>query len=130
MQVTFSAKDGRNYTLKADENGKVFYTDVPDGQYDVEFLGEEGQTLTWYQVTIGKESPTEPEPTEPTDNSDDLDTPFEEPGETGQSEENQKKGNAGLIVGVTFLLIALAAGAVTVIIILKKKKKNKEQKGD
>lgn len=147
VQIAFTSEDGNRYNLTADENGKVDYSEIPYGVYDVEMFGENGQTLTWYQLTLVEEIPTNTDeptesqeqetPTEPETPSEQNGDPFEDLGggfvdEIGDTEEKtetaeQNKGNSGLMTGIIIVLMLLGAGAV-VTLILMKKKKNKEKK--
>ena len=165
VQITFTAEDGNRFDLTVDEDGKVSYADIPVGTYNVEMYNDEGQTLTFYVLTIEEvempdgpttdpiqpdeptEQPEEPtETTEPTeqeqpDEPSETDTPSEpeQPTDTEKEPEKpteektekvEKKGNAGLYIGLAIALFVLGAGGVTTMIILKKKKKNnnKEEK--
>lgn len=162
VQITFTSEDGNRFDLTADENGKVSYADIPAGTYSVEMFNDEGQTLTWYEMTIEEaeqpiDEPTEPsEPTEPIEQPDEPSEPSEptepeqpdEPSETDTpsepeqpidtekepekhaeetTEKVEKKGNAGLFIGLAVALFVLGAGGVTTLIILKKKNKNKNK---
>ena len=143
VQVAFTSRDGNRYNLTADENGRVDYSGIPYGVYDVEMFGENGQTLTWYQLTLSEEvatdteTPTEPQEETPTETETSSDGETEADFGTGENEvaENkdkpdttgEKKGNSGLMTGIVITLLLLAAGAVVTLILIKKKnKKNKE----
>ena len=142
VQIAFTSENGNRYNLTADENGRVDYSELPDGVYEVEMFGENGQTLTWYQLTLAEEIPTNTdEPTEPQE----QETPSEQNGdpfadmegngivdEISDTEDKtetaeQSKGNSGLMTGIIIVLLILGAGAVVTLIFIKKKnKKNKE----
>ena len=149
VQITFTSADGNRYNLTADENGKVSYAEVPAGQYDVEMFDENGKTIIWYQMQVDEEETVEPsEPVQPDEpeqpdqttepeQSDETETPKEDEDFFGkgeveyptesETETQPKKGNGGLIVGITVVLILLAAGAVTTIILIKKKNKKSKK---
>ena len=150
VQIAFTSESERRYNFTADEDGKVDYSELPLGVYEVEMFGESGQTLTWYQLTIAEEVPAEPEtPSEQGEEQEETptetETPSEQDGdpfadldgegiidETGETENNTEKpeqntGNSGLMTGIIIALVLLGAGAV-VTLILMKKKKNKDKK--
>ena len=121
----------------------------PAGQYDVEMFDENGKTIIWYQMQVDEEETVEPsEPVQPDEpeqpdqttepeQSDETETPKEDEDFFGkgeveyptesETETQPKKGNGGLIVGITVVLILLAAGAVTTIILIKKKNKKSKK---
>ena len=146
VQITFTSENGNRFDFTADENGKVDYSEVTAGQYEVEMFDENGDTIMWYELTIEGEQapdtpvepdepteqpvpdePDEPTPDEPTQPTEpDKPTDTDKPSDSVQDTEPENKGgNAGLVVGTIITLIALAGGATAVIIIIKKKNKKK-----
>ena len=147
VQIAFTSEDGNRYNLTADENGKVDYSEIPYGVYEVEMFGENGQTLTWYQLTLAEEATNTDEPSKPQEQETPTEAetpqeqdgdPFEDLGGNGFVDEiddteektetaEQNEGNSGFMTGIIIVLMLLGAGAV-VTLILMKKKKNKEKK--
>ena len=143
VQVTFTSADGNRYDFTVNESGVVDFTEIVNGNYEVEMYDANGDTIMWYELDIEGDSepeqpdeptePTEPdepsepeqpdEPTEPNE-PDEPNNPDNKPDETGED----KGGNAGLLIGSLIALVVLAGGGTALIIFIKKK--NKKNKGE